>query len=78
MSKTIVDVHTPAELMGEHVAGSIHLSLQEIPNRLQEFKNPAQTIILYCTSGNRSGQAGAYLKANGIVHQLMNPLSVNA
>jgi rhodanese-related sulfurtransferase len=66
MSKTIVDVRTPTEFMGGHVAGSINIPLQEIPDRLQEFKNLAQPIILCCASGNRSGQATAYLKANGI------------
>lgn len=66
MSKTIVDVRTPAEFMGGHVAGSINIPLQEIPERLTEFKNLAQPIILCCASGNRSGQATAYLKANGI------------
>lgn len=62
---TIVDVRSPGEFMGGHVQGSINIPLQEIPSRLSEFKK-MQNIILCCASGNRSGQATAYLKQNGI------------
>jgi rhodanese-related sulfurtransferase len=62
---TIVDVRTPAEFMGGHVNGSINIPLQEIPARLSEFKK-MENIVLCCASGNRSGQATAYLKQNGI------------
>jgi rhodanese-related sulfurtransferase len=30
--------------------------LQEIPHRIQEIKNSKQLLILFCASGNRSGQ----------------------
>lgn len=62
---TVVDVRTPAEFMGGHVNGSVNIPLQEIPTRLAEFKK-MENIILCCASGNRSGQATAYLKQNGI------------
>ena len=62
---TIVDVRSPSEFMGGHVAGSINIPLQEIPKRLAEFKK-MENIVLCCASGNRSGQAHAYLKQNGI------------
>ncbi len=62
---TIVDVRTPAEFMGGHVNGSVNIPLQEIPTRLAEFKK-MENIVLCCASGNRSGQATAYLKQNGI------------
>jgi phage shock protein E len=61
----IVDVRSRGEFMGGHVAGSINIPLQEIPERMEELKQmPA--IILCCASGNRSGQATSYLKAQGI------------
>jgi phage shock protein E len=63
---TIVDVRTPAEFSGGHVIGSINIPLQQIPDRLQDFKKFKQPIQLCCASGNRSGQATAYLKAHGI------------
>jgi phage shock protein E len=62
---TIVDVRTPAEFMGGHVNGSVNIPLQEIPARLAEFKK-MENIVLCCASGNRSGQATAFLKQNGI------------
>lgn len=64
-NRTIIDVRSEMEFMGGNVAGSINIPLQEIPNRLDEIKkmdNP----ILCCASGNRSGQAMNFLKANGI------------
>ena len=62
---TIVDVRTRAEFMGGHVEGSINIPLQELPTRLAEFKK-MEHVVLCCASGNRSGQATAYLKQNGI------------
>lgn len=62
---TIVDVRTPEEFMGGHVAGSINIPLFEVPQNLEKFKN-MQNIVLCCASGNRSGQATAFLKQNGI------------
>lgn len=65
-NKTIIDVRTPAEFMGGHVAGSINIPLQEIPGRMDEFKQFETPIILCCASGNRSGQATAFLRSHGI------------
>ncbi len=62
---TIVDVRSAAEFMSGHVNGSLNIPLQEIPTRLAEFKK-MKNIILCCASGNRSGQAAAYLQQNGI------------
>lgn len=63
---TIIDVRTPAEFLGGHVANSKNIPLQEIPNQLEELKQMSQPLILCCASGNRSGQATQFLKANGI------------
>ncbi len=64
--KTIVDVRTTREFMGGHVAGSINIPLHEIKQRVDEFKSFPQPIILCCASGNRSGQATAFLRGYGI------------
>ncbi|MEQ8534522.1 MAG: rhodanese-like domain-containing protein [Imperialibacter sp.] len=68
MSKnaTVIDVRTPGEFMGGHVRGSINIPLQDITSKVQEIKKMAQPIILCCASGNRSGQATGFLKAQGI------------
>jgi rhodanese-related sulfurtransferase len=63
---TVVDVRSREEFSGGNVAGSINIPLQEVPNRLDEFKNLKTPIVLCCASGNRSGQATQYLKQNGI------------
>lgn len=64
--KTIIDVRTPAEFMGGHVAGSINIPLQEVQSRLQEIKGMDQPILLCCASGARSGSATAFLKSAGV------------
>lgn len=63
---TIVDVRTPGEFMGGHVAGSVNIPLNEIPQRVQEIKSMKQPIVLCCASGGRSGQATAFLQQHGI------------
>lgn len=63
---TIVDVRTPEEFRGGHVAGSINIPLNEVPSRLEELKQLAQPLILCCASGGRSGQAQYYLSSQGI------------
>jgi rhodanese-related sulfurtransferase len=63
---TIVDVRTPEEFRGGHVAGSINIPLQEVQKRLEEIKALQQPIILCCASGGRSGQATSYLKSCGV------------
>jgi rhodanese-related sulfurtransferase len=63
---TIIDVRTPAEYMGGHVAGSINIPLNEVPHRVDEIKIKELPIILCCASGNRSGQATYFLSAQGI------------
>ncbi len=62
---TIIDVRTPEEFMGGHVAGSINIPLNEIPDKLDELKE-MENIVLCCASGNRSGRASMFLKQNKI------------
>jgi phage shock protein E len=63
---TVVDVRSRAEYMGGHVAGSINIPLQELVDRASEIKELKVPIIFCCASGNRSGQATDYFKAQGI------------
>lgn len=64
--KTIIDVRSQAEFMSGHASGSINIPLQEVPARLEEIKAMPQPILLCCASGNRSGQATAYLSGHGL------------
>ena len=63
---TIVDVRTPAEFEGGHFPNALNIPLDELPQRLDEFKNMKQPVIAYCQSGNRSGVAVAFLKHAGL------------
>lgn len=65
MSK-IIDVRTPAEFMGGHVAGSINIPMSEIERRLEEIKSFDEHLIFCCASGNRSGQVTNFLKQFGV------------
>jgi phage shock protein E len=62
---SIVDVRSPGEFMGGHVSGSINIPLQEVPHRVDELK-AMKNLVLCCASGNRSGQATAFLRSHGI------------
>jgi phage shock protein E len=63
---TIVDVRSPQEFMGGHVAGSVNIPLQEIVSRMDEIKALKTPLVLCCASGNRSGQARGFLSQHGI------------
>lgn len=63
---TIVDVRTEGEFAGGHVAGSINIPLNEVPHRVDEFKNMSKPLVLCCLSGGRSGQATQYLAQQGV------------
>jgi|TARA_B110000240_G_scaffold9929_1_gene10625 rhodanese-related sulfurtransferase len=62
---TIVDVRTPGEFVGGHVAGSVNIPLNEVVSRIDELKK-MQPMVLCCASGGRSGQAADYLIEQGL------------
>ena len=63
---TIVDVRTPAEFMGGHVADSINMPLDELPEQIEKLRARPAPLVLCCASGNRSGQAHRFLSQYGI------------
>ena len=62
----IVDVRSPMEFKMGNVKGSKNIPLSSIQNKLDTFKKMDRPIVLCCASGNRSGQASSFLKAQGI------------
>lgn len=60
----LVDVRTPAEFAEGHVNGSTNIPLDQVAKELEQFKGKEQ-IIVFCRSGNRSGQAKMILEQNG-------------
>jgi phage shock protein E len=63
---SIVDVRTQREYDEGHYPGAINIPLNELPSRLDEFKQMKTPIVAYCRSGARSGMAVSLLKQSGI------------
>lgn len=63
----LVDVRTPGEFAEGHVKGSANIPLDTVPMELAKFKNK-KNIIVFCRSGNRSGQAKVILEQNGFAN----------
>lgn len=60
----LVDVRTPSEFSSGSADGAVNIPLDKIENQLQKFNNKKH-IVVFCRSGNRSGQAKAILEKNG-------------
>lgn len=60
----IIDVRSPAEFSGGHVAGSKNIPLNELPNRLSTLSS-SKTIVFCCASGARSGSATSIATSKG-------------
>lgn len=61
----LVDVRTATEFAGGSVKGAVNIPLNEISGHLSKFKNK-KSIVVFCRSGNRSGQAKNFLEQNGL------------
>ena len=63
----LVDVRTPQEFSGQKIKGSVNIPLDKIASQIAKFKNK-NNIVVFCRSGNRSGQAKSILERNGITN----------
>ena len=63
----LVDVRTPEEFNGGKVKGSVNIPLDIISFQLEKFKDK-KNIVVFCRSGNRSGQAKVILEQNAITN----------
>ena len=64
----IVDVRTPEEFADGHYPGAINIPHETILEGLNQLGVTADTaVILYCRSGNRSGQAERALHEKGFI-----------
>ena len=62
----IVDVRTPEEFADGHYPGAINIPHETILDGLNQLGVTADiSVILYCRSGNRSGQAEQVLQQKG-------------
>lgn len=63
-SWAFIDVRTPAEYAEGHIPGALNIPLDTLASRMGEWPRDG-LYVLYCRSGNRSGQAKAALDASG-------------
>lgn len=63
----LVDVRTTQEFAESKIKGAVNIPLDKIALQIEKFKNK-NNIVVFCRSGNRSGQAKAILKRSGIIN----------
>ena len=65
-ARRIVDVRSPQEYQGGHVAGSINIPVGEISSQISRLQKANKPIITCCASGMRSASAATILKNAGL------------
>lgn len=63
----LVDVRTPEEFAEGNVKESTNIPLDQVAVNLDKFKGK-ESIVVFCRSGNRSGQAKNILEQNGFTN----------
>lgn len=62
----LIDVRSKQEFAGGHLEGALHIPHTQIVDGLAKLGVPKdQPVVLYCRSGNRSGQALVSLQRAG-------------
>lgn len=61
---TLIDVRTPAEFAGGHIAGAINIAVDDLAARLDSVPRD-RPVVVYCRSGNRSATAARVLANAG-------------
>ncbi|MDP1763881.1 MAG: rhodanese-like domain-containing protein [Sediminibacterium sp.] len=60
----LVDVREPGEFADGTAKGAVNIPLGSVATQLVKFKGK-DSIVVFCRSGNRSGQAKTILEQNG-------------
>lgn len=63
----LIDVREQVEYDAGHIPGVTLIPLGEVASRMSEIPTD-KTVIITCRSGNRSGQAADFLRANGFTN----------
>jgi rhodanese-related sulfurtransferase/glyoxylase-like metal-dependent hydrolase (beta-lactamase superfamily II) len=61
----VLDVRTPREWQAKHIAGSLHIPLNHLRERLHEVPRDQQ-LVVHCQSGYRSAIAAGLLEQHGV------------
>lgn len=60
----LVDVRSPAEYAESHIEGALNIPVGDVRNRATELPKD-KTIVVYCRSGHRAGEAQKTLASMG-------------
>jgi rhodanese-related sulfurtransferase len=60
----LVDVRSPSEFASGSVKGAVNIPLDSVTQQIKKFEGKKH-IVVFCRSGNRSGQAKQILEQNG-------------
>lgn len=60
----VIDVRSPGEFRGGHVAGSTNIPLPELSSKLGSLPK-SKPVVFCCASGGRSGSATSLAKSQG-------------
>ena len=63
----LIDVRTPQEYNTRHIPNAVNLPLQTLNLTIQSIPKD-KNIVVYCRSGNRSGQAYNYMTKIGFTN----------
>jgi rhodanese-related sulfurtransferase len=61
----LIDVRNADEVARGIIAGAIHIPLSTIPASLDDLTVGSETLVFYCHSGIRSGQAASFIASHG-------------
>jgi len=62
----LIDVRETKELANGMIEGAIHIAMNDVPARLDEFESyKEKSVVLICRSGMRSAQVGQYMEQMG-------------
>jgi rhodanese-related sulfurtransferase len=63
----VIDVRTPEEYQSGHIPGAINIDWKDKDTFNKKIKSVPKdrTVLVYCHSGHRSGQATQFLKEQG-------------
>ena len=64
----VLDVREPDEWAAGHIAGALHVPMNDVPNRLAyspDLLSPDTPVVVVCKVGGRSAQVTAWLRNQG-------------
>ncbi len=66
---TVLDVRTPEEFASGHIAGAVNVNWEgsDFAAQVKQL-DPSKPVLVYCHSGNRSGQAVQVMEQEGFQH----------